>query len=233
MSSYLVDARLLDVAQGSREPSDSTTVEGACLEPRRIVLRLMPVIGMDAGAADLPGPDLDPVTDAEPACPLRPHQALVPREAEHINGACIHLDGDRTCSLRGIDDEDEAMLMREGPDAGDVCLVAAHVGGMVHDDELRVRLQKALELLQAEPSRLIGPHEAHVHTPLVLQAEERTQHRIVLGHGRDRMVSGPSSPMRAMFRASVELAVKQTWSGRQPKRRASCWRQRKSTLGKR
>ena len=121
------------------QPRDAVAVERAALEPRRIFLRLLAPVGLHARAAGLERADFHAGCGDEPAGPLRPHHALMPGEAEDGNAVALRVQVKAARRLRGVEDEQKAVLARKSADARYVQRVAGEIGGVCADDGACVR----------------------------------------------------------------------------------------------
>ena len=110
------------------------------------LLRLGGAVGLDTGAPHLPRPESDPLPDTQPAGALRPHQGLVPGEAKQVDLLGHHVDGQDSRRLGGVHNEDQAVVMGDGPHPADIHGVSGEVGGMGADDGPRLRADQPLKI---------------------------------------------------------------------------------------
>ena len=144
---------------------------------------------MDAAAAHHEGADGEAGPNVQSARALRAEQRLVSGEAEDVHPQRLHVDGPRTRSLGRVHDKRKTVLFCKSRDERKVGQISGHVRGVGHGHKAGVRAEKALELVVAQPPGVVHLHEADL-CPLLPQAVEGPQHRVVLTDRRDDVVAG-------------------------------------------
>ena len=144
---------------------------------------------VDAAAAHHKGGHGQPGADIQPAGPLRTQQRLVSGEAENIHPQRLHVDGPCARSLGRVHDKRKTVLFRKSGDERKVRKIARDVGSVRHHDKTGIGAEKFFELLIPQPPGVVHLHKTHF-CPLLPQAIERPQHRVVLADRRDNMVAG-------------------------------------------
>lgn len=135
-------------------------------------------------------------------------------EAKKVDLLGLHINRQDSRRLGGVHKKDQAVGIGDGPHPANIHGVSCEVGGMGADDGPRLRADQPLKIAVVDPPLPVSRDETERHAPLRLQPVQRTQHGIVLQIRGDHMVAGVQQAAMAMFRASVELAVNTTWSGR-------------------
>ncbi len=144
---------------------------------------------MDAAATHHKGTDGEAGPNVQPTRALWAEQCLVSGEAEDIRPQCLHVDGPRACGLGRVHDKRKAVFFRKSRDERKVGQVSGHVRGVGHGHKAGVWAEKPFELVVAQLPGVVHLHEADL-CPLLPQAIERPQHRVVLADRRDNMVAG-------------------------------------------
>ena len=112
---------------------------------------------------------------------------------EGANAVALRVQVKAARRLRGVEDEQKAVLARKSADAGYVQRVAGEIGGVRADDRAGVRPQRAGEIGIIDAAARIGAQKRDLHA-LLFQPVERAEHAVVLEIGRNHVVAGPEKP---------------------------------------
>ena len=171
------------------EACEAGDVQGPRFQRRGHLGRVGLIEAMDAAAAHHEGTDGEAGPNVQSARALRAEQRLVSGEAEDVHPQRLHVDGPRACGLGRVHDKRKTVLFCKSRDERKVGQVSGHVRGVGHGHKAGVRAEKALELVVAQPPGAVHLHEADL-CPLLPQAVEGPQHRVVLTDRRDDVVAG-------------------------------------------
>ena len=169
------------------QPGDTVAVQRAGLQTGGVVLRLLPVEGVDAAAAPQQGADVHAGTDAQPAGTLRPHEPLVAGEAQYVHPQRGHVDRDRARRLGGVQNQQCAVGMGDLRDARYVQHISRQVGGMGAHHGSGVGAEQRRKVLAADAPLPVGPDEGQSHA-LRLQRIQGAQDGVVLQIGGDGVI---------------------------------------------
>ena len=171
------------------EACETGNVQSPRFQRRGHLRRVDLIEAMDAAATHHKGTDGEAGPNVQSACALWAEQCLVSGEAEDIRPQCLHVDGPRACGLGRVHNKRKAVLFRESRNERKVGQVSGHVRGVGHGHKAGVWAEKPFELVVAQPPDVVHLHEADL-CPLLPQAVEGAQHRVVLTDRRDDVVAG-------------------------------------------
>ena len=121
-----------------------------------------------ACAAHAPRTDLHAGRDAQAAGALRPHEALMPREAEDADVHALHVDGEHARRLRRVDHEQKPVRGAEIADPLQVKQVSRQVRACRAHHGLRLWPQQTFKVRMIDPALPVGGQEVRLHAPLHL-----------------------------------------------------------------
>ena len=84
----------------------------------------------------------------------------MPRKTEQVDVHLFHVNGDDPRRLGGIDNEKQAVFLRDRADTAQIHDVSGEVGGVGADDGAGLRRDQRFELLVLRPAQLVTLHKA-------------------------------------------------------------------------
>ena len=111
-----VHAGLAQERHGREQARDAVAVARTGFKSCRILLRLGLPERLHARPADAPRRDLHVLRHAQPAGPLRPHEALVAGETENADVHALHVDRENARRLRRVHHKQKSVCGAERAD---------------------------------------------------------------------------------------------------------------------
>ena len=136
--------------------------------------------GIDAVAALDDGAHRLCIAEDDKAEPLRTVQPFVRRCAKRVDRAALHINLDNAGALRGINDEQDAVLSAKAADLPDGEDLAAEVGSMEHDQHFCLRCDLCAQFGEDPVGRLQHVEGVIGGLAARLQFPDRSVDRIVL-----------------------------------------------------
>ena len=159
---------LADELHGGEQARDAVAVARPGLKACGVLHGLFLQKRLHARAAHAPRTDLHAGRDAQAAGALRPHEALMPREAEDADVHALHVDGEHARRLRRVDHEQKPVRGAEIADPLQVEQVSRQVRACRAHHGLRLWPQQTFKVRMIDPALPVGGQEVRLHAPLHL-----------------------------------------------------------------
>lgn len=176
---------LLKPSQGRGQSRQRRHVGRSRLEADGHLRRMKDQVASDARATHKDLSKSDFWRNVQATGPGRAVEGLVTRESNEVGAKVRRPYRDVTQRLRGIQQRHGAGILGLGQERGNVVNSTGDVGCMVDNNKTRTIAERLVESGPIDGEALVQSDDLDLDADALLQVVQRTEHGVVLGHGRD------------------------------------------------
>ncbi len=193
MLAEVIRPTFLDEIQASDQSSNSEHIRRAAFEIVRQLPRLSGTGGVPTRAPFPPGAYqvFGTRPNVEHAGASRAEHRFMAGESEQVNAQGLHVDGDYSRCLGGIDQKEQVPAANQSPDLGDRLDRAQDVASVCHGHQPRAGGQSRFDRCRLDPPILLGTDPRQRDTARLGQRHQRAADAVVFHIRGDDVVAVP------------------------------------------